>query len=345
MEICGSHTVAISRSGLRGLLPACIKLVSGPGCPVCVTSQSEIDAIVDFACSNNNVIIATFGDMLRVPGSSSSLEEARSLGADVRVVYSPLDALVFAREAPNKEVVFLSVGFETTAPLAAATVKIAKAEGLSNFTIFPMHKLTPPAMAALLDSTDCRIDGFLCPGHVTAIIGADAYGFIASDYKRPCVVAGFEPLDALFGIYMLVKQLAEGRVEIENEYDRVVTRSGNLKARAVMDEVFNPCDTVWRGLGVIAKSGLALRDNFKNYSAIERFGIDVAAYENTTEDKGCACAEVLTGIINPSECPLFASACTPESPAGPCMVSSEGACAAWFKYERKALPFSLPSHS
>jgi len=338
MEICGSHTHSISRSGLRGVLPDSIKLISGPGCPVCVTPQSEIDAVVDFADKRKDVIITTFGDMVRVPGSSSSLEEARGRGADVRVIYSPLDALAIARDCPLREVVFLSVGFETTAPLAASTIMSARAEGISNFSIFPMHKLTPAAMAALLESGDCRIDGFICPGHVTAVIGADSYGFIARDYKRPCVVAGFEPLDALFGIYMLLKQIAEGRSEIEIEYDRVVSRHGNLKAKAVMDGVFEPVGASWRGLGRIPESGLALRPEFSVFSAIERFGIDVSSYEGGgPASKGCACADVLKGKISPTDCPLFAVKCTPASPQGPCMVSGEGACSAWYKYERRAV--------
>ncbi len=338
MEICGSHTHTISRSGLRGLLPGNIKLISGPGCPVCVTAQSEIDAVVNFASTNTDVIITTFGDMLRVPGSSSSLEQARGRGADVRVIYSPLEALTIAREHPKKEVVFLSVGFETTAPLAASVIKSAKSEGVANLTVYPMHKLTPPAMAALLGSNEMRIDGFICPGHVTAIIGADAYGFISKEYKRPCVVTGFEPLDALFAIYMLLRQIGEGRSEIENEYDRVVTRGGNLKARAVMAEVFEPVDALWRGLGVIPESGLGLRAGFAGFSAAERFGIDASKFNSGgAEIDGCACGDVLRGVIDPSACPLFALKCTPASPQGPCMVSGEGACSAWYSYERKAV--------
>jgi len=338
MEICGSHTHTISRSGLRGILPGNIRLISGPGCPVCVTSQAELDAIIDFADTNTDVIIATFGDMLRVPGSSSSLEQARGRGADVRVIYSPLQAMGLARSNPEKEVVFLSVGFETTAPLAASTIKGAREEGITNLTIYPMHKLTPPAMAALLGSEDMRIDGFICPGHVTAIIGADAYGFIAEEYKRPCVVTGFEPLDALYAIYMLLKQLSEGRADIENEYDRVVSSGGNRRARAVMDEVFEPADALWRGLGAIPESGLALRARFSGFSAVERFGIDASEFDNGgANTDGCACGDVLRGVIGPSDCPLFALTCTPASPQGPCMVSGEGACSAWYSYERKAV--------
>jgi len=338
MEICGSHTHTISKSGLRGVLPGNIKLISGPGCPVCVTAQSEIDAVVNFADTNTDVIITTFGDMLRVPGSFSSLEQARGRGADVRIIYSPLEALAIAREHPAKEVVLLSVGFETTAPLTASTIKSAEAEGITNLTIYPMHKLTPPAMAALLDSDDMRIDGFICPGHVTAIIGADAYGFISKKYKRPCVVAGFEPLDALFAIYMLLRQLDEGRSDIENEYDRVVSRGGNAKARAVMGEVFEPTGALWRGLGTIPSSGLALRAGFAGFSAAERFGIDASMFNNGDADTdGCACGDVLRGVISPSACPLFAITCTPMSPQGPCMVSGEGACSAWYSYERKAV--------
>ncbi len=338
MEICGSHTHVICKSGLRALLPDNINLISGPGCPVCVTSQPEIDAIIDFADSNKDVIITTFGDMLRVPGSSSTLEQVRARATDVRVIYSPLGALSIARQSPQKEVVLLSVGFETTAPLIASVLQTAQAEGITNLTVYPLHKLTPPAMAVLLDSKDMRIDGFICPGHVTAIIGADAYGFIAKDYKRPCVVTGFEPLDALFAIYMLLLQIKEGRADIENEYKRVVSGTGNARARAIMDHVFEPSDALWRGLGSIPMSGLSLRDDYMGFSAAKRFGIDITKY--TDSSKGtldCRCADVLRGVINPAQCPLFATACTPTAPQGPCMVSDEGACAAWYTYERTAV--------
>ena len=338
MEICGSHTHTISKSGLRGVLPENIDLISGPGCPVCVTSQSEVDALIDFSTSNNNVIIATFGDMLRVPGSSSTLEKARGLSADIRVIYSPLDLLVLARQNSDRDVVFISVGFETTAPLVASVIKTAKVEGLKNLTVYPMHKLTPPAMRALLDGDDVRIDGFICPGHVTAIIGSDAYGFISKDYNRPCVVTGFEPLDALYAIYMLLCQVREGRSDIENEYDRVVRSEGNKLAMAVMDEVFKPVDSLWRGLGSIPDSGLGLREEFSEFSAVDRFGIDATSFNNSQADLvGCACGDVLRGVIKPSECPLFAVSCTPTSPLGPCMVSGEGACSAWYSYERTAV--------
>ncbi len=338
MEICGSHTHATCKSGLRSVLPENITLISGPGCPVCVTSQPEIDAIIDFAGSNKEVIVATFGDMLRVPGSSSTLEQARGRASDIRVIYSPLGALSIARQNPEKEVVLLSVGFETTAPLIASILQTARGEGITNITVYPLHKLTPPAMATLLDSKDVRIDGFICPGHVTAIIGVDAYGFIAKDYKRPCVVAGFEPLDVLFPIYMLLLQIKEGRADIENEYKRVVSDTGNERARVIMDQVFEPADAVWRGLGSIPMSGLGLRDDYMDFSAAKRFGIDTAKYINNDKAvSGCRCADVLRGVINPSQCPLFARACTPISPQGPCMVSDEGACAAWYSYERKAV--------
>lgn len=340
MEICGSHTHAICKSGLRAVLPDNINLISGPGCPVCVTSQPEIDAIIDFADSNKEVVVTTFGDMLRVPGSNSTLEQARARASDVRVIYSPLGALSIARQSPEKEVVLLSVGFETTAPLIASVLQTARAEGVTNLTVYPLHKLTPPAMVVLLDSKDMRIDGFICPGHVTAIIGADAYGFIAKDYKRPCVVAGFEPLDVLFAIYMLLLQIKEGRADIENEYKRVVSGAGNVRARAIMDQVFEPSDALWRGLGLIPMSGLSLRDDYMEFSAAKRFGIDITKYVNNSKDtSGCRCADVLRGVISPAQCPLFAKACTPTAPLGPCMVSDEGACSAWYTYERTAVAF------
>ncbi len=338
MEICGSHTHTACKSGLRAVLPDNINLISGPGCPVCVTSQPEIDAIVDFADSNKEVVITTFGDMLKVPGSSSTLEQARARASDVRVVYSPLGALSIARQSPEKEVVLLSVGFETTVPLISSVLQTARGEGITNLTVYPLHKLTPPAMAALLDSKDMRIDGFICPGHVTAIIGAGAYGFIAKDYNRPCVVAGFEPLDLLFAIYMLLLQLKEGRADIENEYKRVVSGRGNERARAIMDQVFEPGDALWRGLGSIPMSGLSLRDDYMDFSAARRFGIDITKYMKSDKaTSGCRCADVLRGVINPPQCPLFASVCTPTAPQGPCMVSDEGACAAWYTYERTAV--------
>lgn len=329
MEICGTHTHAISRYGIRQALPPNIRLVSGPGCPVCVTSAGDINRIIAFSRARPDVIIATFGDMLRVPGSNSSLQEERAAGGDIRVVYSPLNALDFARTNPEKEVVIYAVGFETTAPTVAATILQARAEGIENLSVLSLHKLTPPAMRALLDSGGAVIDGFICPGHVTAIIGAKAYGFLADDYHAACVVAGFEPLDAIFGIYMLISQLEAGRSEIEIQYDRVVTWDGNRRAQAIIAEVYEPCDSTWRGVGMIPASGLAIREAYARYDALKRFDIPPG---DETEPPGCRCGEVLKGMIAPPECPLFGRACNTERPVGPCMVSSEGTCAAYYKY-------------
>lgn len=329
MEICGTHTHAISRYGIRQGMPPNIRLISGPGCPVCVTSAGDINRIIAFSRSRPDVIIATFGDMMRVPGTVSSLQEERAAGGDIRVVYSPLDALDFARTNPDKQVVIYAVGFETTSPTVAATILEAESEGIKNLSVLSLHKLTPPAMKALLDSGGAVIDGFICPGHVTAIIGANAYGFLAKDYHAPSVVAGFEPLDALLGIYMLVKQLEEGTSRIEIQYDRVVSWEGNLAAQRVIEKVFTPCDSAWRGIGVIPASGLAIKDVYAGFDAQKRFDIPTG---DEAEPAGCRCGEVLKGIITPPECPLFGRACKIEKPVGPCMVSSEGTCAAYYKY-------------
>jgi hydrogenase expression/formation protein HypD len=329
MEICGTHTHSIAKYGIKNALPETINLVSGPGCPVCVTSASDIESIIEFSRDEKNVIIATFGDMMRVPGKTSTLMEERSRGADVRVVYSPLGAIEIARENPGKQVVFYSVGFETTAPTVAATLIKAKDQGLDNLSALSLHKLTPPAMKALMDGGAVNIDGFICPGHVTAIIGAGAYEFLAKDYKSPCVVAGFEPLDVLMGLLMLTRQAEEGRAEIEIEYNRVVSWEGTLMAQEVLNTVFEPCDAIWRGIGSIPLSGLRIKDGFSAFDAEKRFSIKSYAAD---EPKGCMCGEVLKGIAPPEKCPLFGKACTPEEPVGPCMVSSEGTCAAYYKY-------------
>ncbi|MBI5643425.1 MAG: hydrogenase formation protein HypD [Deltaproteobacteria bacterium] len=331
MEICGTHTHSISKYGIREALPANIRLISGPGCPVCVTSAADINRIIDFSKSRSDVIIATFGDMMRVPGSHSSLQEERARGGDIRVVYSPLNSLDIARANPDKEVVLYAVGFETTAPTVAATILSAREEGIKNLSVLSLHKLTPPAMKALLDSGEVEINGFICPGHVTAIIGAKAYEFLASTYKSPCVVAGFEPIDAILGLYMLVKQLEENRCEIEIQYNRVVTWDGNQKAQEVIDEVFEPGDSLWRGVGMIPSSGLKIRNAYADFDAERKFTIKKGV---DAEPPGCLCGSVLKGIITPDKCPLFGKTCTPERPVGPCMVSSEGTCAAFYKYRR-----------
>lgn len=333
MEICGTHTHSISRYGIRDAIPENIRLISGPGCPVCVTSASDINRIIEFSRTRRDAIIATFGDIMRVPGSASSLQDEKAQGADVKVVYSPLNAVEMARSNPDREVILYAVGFETTAPTVGATILTARDEGIKNLSALSLHKLTPPAMKALLDSSEVKIDAFLCPGHVTAIIGARSYEFLAKDYHSPCVVAGFEPIDALMGLYMLVKQLEEGRVEIEIQYKRVVTWEGNLKAQGVIDEVFEPADSSWRGIGTIPLSGLKIKDSYSDFDAEKRFSIPAGEEK---EPPGCRCGEVLKGLITPENCPLFALACTPEFPIGPCMVSSEGTCAAFYKYRRVA---------
>ncbi|MBI5559926.1 MAG: hydrogenase formation protein HypD, partial [Deltaproteobacteria bacterium] len=303
MEICGTHTHSIARYGIRAAMPGNVKLISGPGCPVCVTSQADINRVIEFSRTEKNAVIATFGDMLRVPGSFSSLEEERARGADIRIVYSPIDTIEIARTNPGKEVVFFAVGFETTAPTVGATVLLAREKNLKNFSLFSRHKLTPPAMRALLDSGDIAIDGFIAPGHVTTVIGASSYGFLAEEYGLPCVVAGFEPLDCIYGLYMLVKQINEGRHDIEIEYKRVVTWEGNKKARAVMDEVFTAADARWRGLGEIPMSGLEIRDEFSGFDAEKRFAMGQLECGGE-ELKGCACAMVIKGLETPQECPL-----------------------------------------
>lgn len=329
MEICGTHTVSIFRLGLRQLLPAFIQLISGPGCPVCVTANEDIDRAVWLA-QQPGVITTTFGDLLRVPGSSSSLHMERSKGADVRMVYATFDALQIARENPGRQVVFLGIGFETTAPTVAAAIRQAAAEGMDNFSVFSAHKLLPPAMRALLDARDQQLDGFLCPGHVSTIIGAKAYEEIVSRYHIPCVVTGFEALDLLQGITLLVEQVEQGRAEVLNPYRRAVSWEGNLAAQHLLEEIFEPVDCTWRGLGEIPQSGLKVRDAWKDYDAAERFSMPEIQVK---EHPGCRCGEVLRGILTPPECGLFRKVCTPQDPKGPCMVSGEGTCGAYYRYQ------------
>ncbi len=328
MEICGTHTMAIFRHGIRSLLPEHIELVSGPGCPVCVTSMEEIDRCVKLA-GEPGVTISTFGDMLRVPGSGDSLRSRSGRGADVRMVYASLDALRLAEEHPDREVVFLGIGFETTAPTVAAAVRTARERGISNFSVLSAHKLLPPAMAALVSSEGLRIDGFLCPGHVSTIIGTASYAEVARRFGIPCVVAGFEPVDMLQSILMLVRQVEAGDARAEIQYARAVSSQGNPAALRLMDEVFEPCDSIWRGLGAIPRSGLAVRSRFSAHDAGSRFDLQVPP---AREPAGCRCADVLKGALRPPECPLFRTICTPRTPVGACMVSSEGTCAAYYKY-------------
>lgn len=330
MEVCGTHTVAIFQSGLRDLLPATITHLTGPGCPVCVTHESEVAAFLELA-GRDDVIIATFGDLMRVPGpGGKNLKTAQADGARVAVVYSPVDALAVAAANPDSTVVFLGVGFETTAPAVAATIKLAKEQQLKNFKVLSFHKLVPPALAVLLDDPEARIDAFILPGHVSAIIGATPYAFVAEKYHVPAVITGFEPLDILSALADIVAMRREGRPAIHNTYTRVVAPDGNPVARAVMDEVFAPADALWRGLGTIPQSGLTIREAFAAFDATQALGVTL---RDVPPLPGCRCGEVLKGKMAPNQCPLFAKACTPATPVGPCMVSTEGGCAAYFKYQ------------
>ena len=328
MEVCGTHTVAIARNGIRDLMPEGLRLASGPGCPVCVTCNRDIDTVIALA-RIPNVTITTFGDMTRVPGSTSSLLAEQAAGRSVEIVYSPLDALAFAKAHPEREVVFVGVGFETTTPLVAMAIKRAKAMGLSNFTVFAAHKNMPGALELLVGDPTLELDALILPGHVSTIIGAEPYRFLAEKYGIPGVITGFEPVDVLQGIAMLVRQLHEGRAEIEIAYARGVMPEGNPVALAAIDEVCETCTATWRGLGDIPGSGYRIRDEFANFDAVRRFEPDV---EPTRDPKGCRCGDVLRARIAPNECPLFRTVCTPENPVGPCMVSSEGSCAAYYRY-------------
>lgn len=330
MEICGTHTMDISRYGLRKLLPDSINLVSGPGCPVCVTPIEEINRAIELA-RLPGAIVATFGDMMRVPGTRSTLNAEKSKGADIRVVYSPFEALKMADENPGKPVIFIGIGFETTAPAIALAIKQAKKGNINNFYVLAAFKTVIPAMNALLADKELKIDGFIAPGHVSTIIGADAYEPVAKKYNAPCVITGFEAEDILQGILMLVRQHAEGRGEVEIQYGRAVKKQGNKAAQAVMKEVFRAVDSNWRGIGVIPLSGLALNSRHAEFDALQKFK-PKAVYSK--EPAGCRCGDVLKGLIKPVQCGLFGKTCTPGHPVGACMVSSEGSCAAYFKYER-----------
>ena len=328
MEVCGTHTVAIAKNGLRAVMPEWVTLLSGPGCPVCVTANADIDTAIELS-RQPGVIVTTFGDMMKVPGSYSSLSREKAEGRDVRIVYSPLDALTLAEKNPAHQVVFVAVGFETTAPLIAAVIKRAKEAGLENFSVFCAHKTVPAALEALANDPEVKINGFILPGHVSTIIGSKPYEYLASEYHIPGVITGFEPVDVLQGIYMLLKQLEECRSEIEIAYHRGVMPEGNPHARALVDEVFEPIDAEWRGIGVIPGTGLKIRDEFAHYDAVRRIPV---VLPEPREIKGCQCGEVLRGVTLPFECRLFGKGCTPENPIGPCMVSSEGSCAAYYRF-------------
>ena len=331
MEICGGHTHTIYRYGLHDVLPANIELVHGPGCPVCVLPMGKVDDAIAIA-KHDGVILATFGDMMRVPGSEGSLIDAQADGADVRMVYSPLDALKLAHQNPDRKVVFFAIGFETTAPSTAVTLMRAKQLGIRNFFVFCNHVLVVPAIKALLDSPETQLDGFIGPGHVTTVIGSRAWEFIPKDYGKGIVISGFEPLDMLQAIYMLVRQLVEGKPRVDVQYTRAVRPDGNTKAKEVMAQVFDLRDTFeWRGLGWIEKSALKLKPEFAEFDAELHFDLP---RRQVSDPKVCQCGEVLRGAILPWECKVFGTACTPEHPIGACMVSSEGACAAVYQYGR-----------
>jgi hydrogenase expression/formation protein HypD len=331
MEVCGGHTHTIYRHGIEDLLPVEIELVHGPGCPVCVIPMGRQDDAIAIA-RRPEVIFATFGDMLRVPGSTGTLLEAKAAGADVRVVYSPLDALRIAHENPDREVVFFAIGFETTAPSTAVTLLRARNEQVANFSVFANHVTVVPAMRAILDSPNLDLDGFIGPGHVSTVIGTAPYRFIASEHGKPLVVSGFEPLDVLQSVHMLMLQLTEGRCEIENQYARVVREEGNPQALAAIAETMQLRSTFeWRGLGFIEASAMELRPEFAPWDAEQRFELAAA---RVADPKACQCGDVLKGVLRPWECKVFGTACTPEQPIGTCMVSSEGACAAYYNYGR-----------
>jgi len=330
MEVCGTHTVSIFKNGIRSILPSNIKLLSGPGCPVCVTPVQDIDRIL-YIAGQPDVILATFGDMMRVPGSNGSFYKAKAEGLDVRIIYSPLEALNIAEQNKDKKIVFFAVGFETTSPSIAATVFEAERLGVENFYIYSVHKLVPPALEVLLNTEELRLDGFILPGHVSTIIGSKVYEFIPLKYKKACVVAGFDADDILQAIVMLLRQIVKDKPVVEIQYREAVRQEGNPRAIEFIYRYFEVCDSNWRGIGVIPKSGLKLRKEYSHRDAETVFDIPEI---KSREPMGCQCGLVLRGLKTPPECPLFAKICTPENPAGACMVSSEGSCAAYYKYGR-----------
>lgn len=330
MEVCGTHTVSIFRAGIRNLLPETVSLSSGPGCPVCVTPDEYIDKAIAYA-GRSDVIITTFGDMMKVPGSSSSLGEAKADGADVRIVYSPLDALNVAAENPEKKIVFLAVGFETTAPTAAATVLAAKERGAKNFFMLSAHKLVPPVLKLLITDPEVKVDGFILPGHVAVVTGTRAFRFVADEYGMSGVVAGFKPLEIARALWRLVHLVHDGEARIENEYESVVKPNGNQTSLNILRAVYEKTDATWRGIGEIPLSGLKMREEFSAYDIEKILPVSVKCVAKKT---ACRCGDVLKGIINPPDCPLFGKACVPVHAVGPCMVSSEGVCAAWHKHAK-----------
>jgi hydrogenase expression/formation protein HypD len=337
MEVCGGHTHAIFQYGLESLLPSSVELIHGPGCPVCVMPRGRIDDAIAIA-QHPQVIFTTFGDVMRVPGSKQSLQQAKAKGADIRIVYSPLDALQIARDNPQREVVFFGIGFETTAPSIALTILQAQAEDMQNFSVFCNHVVIIPALKSLLENPDLQLDGFIGPGHVSMVIGTQPYQFIAEQYHKPVVVSGFEPLDILHAIWLLLVQMVESRCEIENQYNRLVDERGNRVALDAIAQVFELRDQFeWRGLGEIARSGLQLTDAYAPFDAEKKFTLP---NQKVADAAACQCGEILKGVLKPWQCKVFGTACTPETPIGTCMVSSEGACAATYKYGRLSVPHS-----
>ena len=328
MEVCGTHTVSIARAGIRGLMPEGVKLASGPGCPVCVTSNHDLDVIMAFT-KIPEITVASFGDMIRVPGSTTNLINRKAQGAPVEVCYSPLDALAYAQHHPDREVVFAGVGFETTTPLVAIAIKRAHAMNIKNFSVYCAHKNVPGALEVIVNDPQLKIDALILPGHVSTIIGTNPYEFLAKEYGIPGVVTGFEPLDLLQGIAMILLQLNQGRADIEIAYTRGVMKEGNPVAVTAIDEVFETCTANWRGLGEIPGSGYKIREKYADFDALVRFSPEI---EPVVEHAGCKCGDVLRGRISPDECKLFRGTCSPENPIGPCMVSSEGSCAAYYRY-------------
>ncbi|MEI6899331.1 MAG: hydrogenase formation protein HypD [Bacteroidota bacterium] len=327
MEVCGGHTMAVHRYGLHALLPATVKLLSGPGCPVCVTATSFIDTALELSRIPSN-IITTFGDLIRVPGTFTSLEKERMNGGDIRIVYSILDAIALAHANPAKNIIFLGIGFETTAPATAAGIKKAALERLSNFSVLSSHKIMPPVMEALINE-GVKLNGYIAPGHVSAITGSSIYNKIAEVYRLGVVISGFEPADILQSILMLVEQVENDRPAVEIAYKRVVKHEGNLIAQQLLNDIFEPADDWWRGFGIIPGSGLKIRQKYEEWDAIKKFPVNIPIPK---EPKGCICGDILKGVKTPKECPLFGKVCNPENPVGACMVSGEGSCGTWFKY-------------
>ena len=328
MEVCGTHTVAIFKSGIKSILPDNIKLISGPGCPVCVTPNEYLDRAIALS-RLDDIIITTFGDMMKVPGTSSSLEKERTKGKDIRMVYSTYDALKIAKENPDKKAIFLGVGFETTAPTVALAIKEAKSKKIKNFFVLSALKLIPPALRFLAQSKDLNVDGFICPGHVSTIIGTVPYQFLADEFNIPSVISGFEPLDLFQSLYILLNQIKNNEAKVSNQYFRAVKKDGNPVALNLVDAVFQKEDSAWRGIGIIPESGLKVKDEYQEFDAPKKIIVKV---EKSKEPAGCLCGPVIQGKKSPLDCSLFGKKCTPQSPIGPCMVSSEGSCQAYFKY-------------